>query len=130
MTIQEDQDFTKYLTSINVKLQYIFTYSVPWLGLALSILALIALIKPRRRVQGKSLLIYIFKWQYAIAIIYWLNLIFNDDPYSKKLFNYSLRQNLSDPICKLTFMLLKFIYCTSPWMQVVIFLLLYHITMF
>jgi hypothetical protein len=122
MTIQEDQDFTKYLTSINVKLQYIFTYSVPWLGLALSILALIALIKPRRRVQGKNLLIYIFKWQYAIAIIYWLNLIFNDDQYSKKLFNYSLRQNVSDPICKLTFMLVNFIYCTSPWMQVVIFL--------
>ena len=121
MTSQEDQDFAKYIISINAQIQYIFSYSVPWIGLTFSILALISLVKPRRRVQGKNLLIYIFKWQYSIAIIYWLNMIFNDPQFTLTLFNYNLRINVSDPICKLTFMFLNFIYCTSPWMQVVIF---------
>ena len=30
---------------------------------------------------------------------------------------------VSDPICKLSYMFLRFFYCASPWMQVVIFLL-------
>ena len=121
MTSSEDKEFAKYLNSINMQLQYIFSYSVPWLGLALSTFALIALMKRRRRGQGKNLLIYIFKWRYAIAITYWLNMIFNDSKFSYKLFTYTLNTFVSDPICKLSFMFMRFFYCVSPWMQVVIF---------
>ena len=119
MTSPEDKDYIYYLNSVNVELLYIFSYSVPWFGLAISTFALIALMKRRRRSQRKNLLIYIFKWQYAIAIIYWINMIFNDPQFFQKLFNYNLRINVPDPICKLSFMFLRFIYCASPWIQVV-----------
>ena len=118
----EDQNIVKYLISVSDKLHLIFTYSVPWFGLALSIFAIMALMKSRPRNRGKNLLIYIFKWQYSIAIIYWLNMIFNDEQNSLELFNYSIRRNVSDPICKLTTMVKQFFYCVPPWMQVVIYL--------
>ena len=121
MTSSEDQDFVDYLASVNSQLQNIFSYSVPWLGLALSTFALIALMKHRRRGRGKYLLVYIFKWRYSIAIVYWLNMIFNDPQFSYRLFNYSLKLFVSDPICKLSYMFLRFFYYTSPWIEVVIF---------
>ena len=124
MTSSEDQDFINYLSSVSIQLQHIFSYSVPWLGLAVSTFALIALMKPRRRGQGKNLLIYIFKWRYAISIVYWLNMIFIDYQFSYILFNYSLKQFFPDPICKLSNVFLRFFYCASPWMEVVIFLLI------
>lgn len=122
MVSPEDQDIVKYLISVSVKIQVLFTYSVPWLGLAISIFAIIALTKSRTRNRGKNLLIYIFKWQYAIVVIYWLNMVFIDDLFSLDLFNYSIRRNVSDPICKLTTMAKQFFYCAPSWMQVVIFL--------
>ena len=122
MTSPEDRDFIDYLVSVNSQLQNIFSYSVPWLGLAFSTFALIALMKHRSRGRGKYLLIYIFKWRYSISIVYWLNMIFNDEQNSLDLFNYSIRRNVSDPICKLTTMVKQFFYCVPPWMQVVIYL--------
>ena len=116
---QEDRDYINYLNSLNNEFKYIFTYSIPWLGLGVSTFALLALIKRSRLDRRKNLLIYIFQWQYAISIIYWLNIIFNDYQYSRFLFNYSLIQGVPDLICKLSFMLLRFIYCASPWIQVV-----------
>ena len=118
----EDQVIVSYLVSVSNKLQEIFSYSVPWLGLAVSIFVIIALMKSRGRNRGKNLLIYIFKWQYSIAIIYWLNMIFNDEQNSYYLFNYKVTKTDSDPFCKLTSMFLRFFYCASPWMQVVKFL--------
>jgi len=122
MVSPEDKDIVTYLISVNTKIQVLYAYSVPWLGLAVSIFAIIALTKSQPRNREKKILIYIFKWQYAIAIIYWLNIIFNDEQNSNYLFNYNVVQIASDPICKLTSMLRKFLYCASPWMQVVIFL--------
>ena len=127
MTSQEDSDFSKYLTSVGIQIVYIFSCSVPWLGLALSTFALIALMKPRRREQGKNLLIYIFKWRYWISIVYWLNMVFNDPQFSYILFNYSLKQFVSDPICKMNNLFLMFFYCVSPWMEVVIFFFILEI---
>jgi hypothetical protein len=124
MTSQEDQDFANYISLVIVELQKIFSYIIPWLGLTLAIFVFIALVRPRRRARGKLLLIYIFQWRYAIAIIYWLNMIFNDEQFSNNLFSYNLRQSVPDPICKLSNLFLKFFYCASPWIQVVIFLLL------
>ena len=125
MTSSEDQDFINYMKIVYTQLQNIFSYSVPWLGLAVSIFALIALMKHRRRGRGKDLLIYIFKWRYWIAIVYWLNMIFIDYQFSYILFNYSFKQFVPDPICKLSFMFQRFFYCASPWMEVVIFLIFY-----
>jgi hypothetical protein len=107
------------MVSASIQIYTIFSYSVPWAGIILSIFATIALMKPRSR--RKNLLIYIFKWQYLISIIFWLNMLFNDSRFTSRLFNYSLMQSVSDPICKLSNMLLRFFYCASPWMQVVIF---------
>lgn len=116
---QEDIAYINYLNSINNELKYIFSYSIPWLGIAVSTFALLALIKRTRLNRGKNLLIYIFQWQYAISIIYWINIIFNDPQYSRLLFKYTLNQSVPDLICKLSYMLLRFIYCASPWIQVV-----------
>ena len=107
------------LSSVNTKLQLYFSYSAPWLGLALSIFATLALVLRKRR--ESNLLIYIFVWNYAIGIIYPLNMVFNDYQFSQKLLGYTLKQAVSDPVCKLTNLFFRFIYCASPWMQVVIF---------
>jgi hypothetical protein len=119
MTSENDKDYISYLNSVNLELQYIFLYTVPWFGLVCSTFSTIALAKRRRRGREKNLLIYIFQWRYAISIIYWLNMVFIDDQYSTLLFNYNLRYSVPDPICKLRFMFLRFIYCASPWIQVV-----------
>jgi hypothetical protein len=120
MTSSQDQDFGNYMKMVYTQLQNIFSYSVPWFGLAVSTFALIALMKPRRREQGKNLLIYIFKWRYWIAIFYWLNMIFIDYQFSYILFNYNIRLNVSDPICKFSSVFMRFFYFVSPWMEVVI----------
>lgn len=118
MASEQDKAFASYMVSASIQIYTIFSYSVPWVGIILSVFATIALMKPRRR--RKNLLIYIFKWQYLISIIFWLNMLFNDSQFTLRLFNYSLMQSVSDPICKLSNMLLRFFYCASPWMQVVI----------
>ena len=122
MTSSADAAFINTLNSVNNQLQLYFSYSAPWLGLAFSTFAFLALVLRKRR--DKNLLIYIFVWQYIIAIIYPLNILFNDNQFTPKLFGYTLRQYVSDPVCKLGFMLLRYIYCIAPWMQVVIFLFL------
>lgn len=106
------------LSSVNTKLQLYFSYSAPWLGLAFSIFATLALVLRKRR--ESNLLIYIFVWNYAIGIIYPLNMVFNDYQFSQKLLGYTFKQAVSDPVCKLSSLFLRFIYCASPWMQVVI----------
>lgn len=118
MASEQDKAFASYMVSASIQIYTIFSYSVPWVGIILSVFATIALMKPRRR--RKNLVIYIFKWQYLISIIFWLNMLFNDSQFTLRLFNYSLMQSVSDPICKLSNMLLRFFYCASPWMQVVI----------
>lgn len=119
MSSAENQAYISYLNSVNDQLQTIFIYSVPWIGLVISIFSTVGLILRKRR--SRNLLIYIFKWRYAICIIYWLNILFNDSTFTKKLFKYTLTQDVSDPVCKVNFMFMRFFYCASPWMQVVIF---------
>lgn len=114
----QDLALVNSLSSINAKLQLYFSYSAPWLGLAFSIFATLALVLRKRR--ESNLLIYIFVWNYAIGIIYPLNMVFNDYQFSQKLFGYTFKQAVSDPVCKLSSFFVRFIYCASPWMQVVI----------
>lgn len=124
MASEQDKAFASYMVSASIQTYTIFSYSVPWFGIVLSTFAMIVLMKPRGR--RKNLLIYIFKWQYLISIIFWLNMVFIDPQFTLRLFNYSLMQSVSDPICKLINMLLRFFYCASPWMQVVIFTTMFN----
>lgn len=120
MSSSSDFAFASFLNSVNIQLRTYFAYCAPWLGLGFSTFALLALVLRKRR--EKNLLIYIFVWQYAIGIIYSLNIAFNDSQFSQTLFGFTLKQAISDPICKLSNMFLKLVYCLSPWMQVVIFI--------
>lgn len=118
MSNPQDIAYMNYLLTVMDNLQAAFAYTLPWLGLVVFTFAALALIIPRRKEE--NLLVYIFKWQYSIAIVYWLNMAFINPPFSLKLFNYSLRASVPDVICKLSPMISNFIVCAAPWMQVVI----------
>jgi hypothetical protein len=120
MSSSQDIAYSKYLNNINLDLQRYFLYSAPLLGLVLSTFGLLALVLQKRR--ESNLLIYIFAWQYAIGIIYPINMVLDDSQYTTKVFGYTLKQYVSDPICKLNATFVRFLYCISPWMQVVIFI--------
>ena len=120
MSSSQNVAYSNYLNSINLNLQRYFLFSAPWLGLGLSTFGLLALLLQKRR--ESNLLIYIFVWQYVIGIIFPLNIVLDDSQYTTKLFGYSLKQYVSDPICKLNATIVRFLYCISPWMQVVIFI--------
>ena len=123
MTSAQDKDFANALISVSSQLMLYFSYSAPWIGLALSTFTLLAFLLRKRR--ENKLLIYIFVWQYAIGVIYPLNILFNDPSYSQKLFGYTFTQSVADPVCKISNMFLRFFYCASPWMQVVLKLQLF-----
>lgn len=115
----QDYDLATSLSNVNTKMPIIFSYFVPWIGLAISIFATVVLLLRKRTEDNQSLLIYIFQWQYAIGIVFWLNMIFLDFNFTKNLFGYNLRSYVPDIACKLVPMICKFLYCSSPWIQVV-----------
>ena len=117
MTSTDDIQYASMLIDIQLKMPIYFSYTVPWIGLVSSSFALIVLFLSKR--SENSLIIYIFKWQYAIGVIYALNLVFLDNTYSQKLFNYSLNINVPVFLCQIEFVVINTIYCLSPWMQVV-----------
>lgn len=121
MSSSQSTDFINLLISVNNKLQMYFSYSAPWLGLGVSTFALLAIVLRKRR--EKNLIIYIFAWEYILGIIFALNMLFNDPQFSVYNFGYTLTKYISDPVCKMSNMFLRFFYCASPWIQVVIFLL-------
>lgn len=114
-----------FLISVSSKLQLYFSYTAPWLGLGVSTFALLAIVLRKRR--EKNLIIYLFAWQYILAVIYPLNMLFNDPQFSINLFGINLNKYVSDPICKMSNMFLRFFYCSSPWIQVVIFIFYFWI---
>lgn len=118
MTSQEDQNLFKLLSTISSQLKLYFSYCAPWLSICFSIVAIMALVLRKRR--EKNLVIYLFAWQYAFSILFCLNMAFNDPDFSKMLFGFTLNIYVSDPVCKMSNMFLRFFYCASSWMQVVI----------
>ena len=120
LEMTSQQNLVKLLSTVGSQLKLYFSYSVPWLALGFSTVALLVLVLRKRR--EKNLVIYLFAWQYAFVILFCLNLLFNDPQFYLKLFSYSLKQYVSDPVCKMSNMFLRFFYCASPWMQVVIYL--------
>ena len=119
MSSSQDYDFAFSLSTVNTQMPIIFSYFVPWIGLAICIFATVVLLLRKRTEDNQSLLIYIFQWQYAISVVFWLNMIFFDYNFAKNLFGYNWRSNMPDIICKLVPMICKFLYCSSPWIQVV-----------
>lgn len=72
-----------------------------------------------RKSTKENLTIMIFRAQYIIGIMYELNMILNDEIYSYRIFNFSLIQNVPDFACKILLVLNRYLYCSSPWLQVV-----------
>lgn len=126
MTTQAEKNFINNLNKVNSNLNLYFSYSAPWLGLSWSTVAFLVLLLRKRR--EKNLIIFLFTWQYAFGIIFSLNILFNDPQFSQNLFGFTLKQYVSDPVCKISNMFLRFFYCTSPWMQVVIYKIFIIIT--
>lgn len=120
MSSSQDYEFALYLSYVNFQIPIIFSYFVPWIGLAVFAFATVILIVRKR--TEENLLIYIFQWQYAIGVIFWLNMIFIDHKFTTFLFKYNFHINFADIICKLITMISTFINCLSPWMQVVTYL--------
>lgn len=123
MTSQQEKDLITLLTKVNSQLKLYFSYSAPWIGLALSIISLLVFVVRIRR--EKNLVIYLFAWQYAIGILFSLNMVLNDPQFVTNLFGFTLSRYVSDPVCKMSNMFLRFFYCASPWFQVVIFLVFF-----
>lgn len=121
MSSSNDASYIKAINAASNNLQLYFSYTAPWLGLGMSTFAFLAIVLPKRR--EKNLIFYLFALQYIFAVFFSLNMIFNDPQFSVKLFRYTLSRYVSDPICKLSNMFLRFFYCASPWIQVVIFIL-------
>lgn len=117
MSSNQDYDFGLYLSNINTQIPLIFSYFVPWVGFAIFTFTSLVLIIRKR--TEENLFIYLFQWQYAIGVLFWLNMILSDPRFTLRIFGYSYRA-ASEPVCKLIPMVSKFIYCASPWMQVVI----------
>lgn len=94
-----------------------FVYTIPWLSLAFSSIAFVSLLL--RRYGHQSLLFFLFKWQYAISIVYTLNLLFLDYKFSPLIAAYDLTRYVDATTCAMVNMISKFIYCLPSWLQVV-----------
>lgn len=126
MTSIAEKNMISLLSKVNSDLYLYFSYCAPWLGLGLSTLAFLVLVLRKRR--EKNLVIFLFSFQYAFGIMFSLNMLFLDQQFSLKLFSFTFTTYVSDPVCKMSNMFLRFFYFASPWMQVVIiiFYILYY----
>lgn len=118
MTSAQDIAFGLAISSANNQITQYFSYTMPWLTIGCNLVAL-SVLYFRKRIE-QNIVIFIFKWQYLLGILYALNMLTNENQFSQTLFKYVLTENVSDPVCKLRFLFLRFIYCLSPWMQVVL----------
>lgn len=117
MSSTEEVLYALRLSQVSSKISLYYSYSIPWMSIFCDLFALGVLFFRKRREE--NLLILIFKWEYIISLIYALNMVFNDNVFSYSLFKYVSTQNVADPVCKLHLVLMKYIYCMAPWMQVV-----------
>lgn len=113
----QNNDYANQLTLITKAIPYYFGVSLPWLALICNTFTLGVLYLKKR--NEKTTMIFLLKCQYICDTIYIFNLLFNDRTFTSPLFGYSLQSNVSDFICKFDTIILRFIYCTSSWMQVV-----------
>lgn len=120
MASLDDILYAIQLSQINGQIPTYYGYCVPWMAIGCNLFALGVLFFRKRQEREQNLVILIFKWQYATGLIYALNMLLNDNVFSLSLFNFILTRNVSDLVCKLHLILLKYFYSMSPWMQVVI----------
>lgn len=112
-----EREWATQLINANNKLSEIYGYIFPWIGLTFSSFAFVSLIIRNRGDQ--NLLIFLFKWQYALCIIYSLNMAFLDNRFTVYITKYTFTLYISDGTCKVVNMLKNFIYCVPTWLQVV-----------
>ena len=113
-------NYALYVKNTMDKIQKYYTWSVPWFSIALELFTLGVLFLRKPSLVDKTNVIYLYKWQYVIGIIYALNMIFNDSDFASSLFGYDLTQNMTDAACKVTYFSRHYIYFLPSWMQVVI----------
>lgn len=111
------------LNIANNKIGEIFGYTFPWVGLTFSSLAFISLMIRNRNDQ--NLLIFLFKIQYALCLIYSFNIVFLDSKFTVYITKYTLILYVSDGSCKFVNMIKNFIYCIPSWLQVVSYFLIF-----
>lgn len=125
MVSLQDILYFKWINQINSKITLYYSYCAPWMSIGCSLFALGVLFFRKR--TEENLIILIFKWQYFIGLIYALNMVLNDDTFSFSLFKYVSSTNVADIVCKLHLVLMKYIYCVAPWMQVVSYNYFYNL---
>lgn len=119
MNIEADRQYSYYLFQVQSDLNKYFSYSILWIALVSELFALCALFLRRRLDVENTTIIYLFKWQYSLGFLYVVNAIANTQDFTYPLYNYFPGYNFPSVGCKLRNFLEKFIYCLSPWMQVV-----------
>lgn len=150
--VTNDTDVALKLITIEKQFSVFYSYTLPWIGLVSELFALSVLFLPTpvcscccccnknnnnnynnrnaarnsRREHKKSIMLYIFKWQYSMGTIYILNIIFINTQFTTVLFGYDLTVWVPDVVCKLQNFFDRFFYCVSAWMQVVILTSYHH----
>lgn len=122
MTTQQERSYLLLLSQITNLIPVYYSYCIPWITIGCDIFSLGVLFFRKRK--DKNINIMILKCQYIMNLIYALNMILNDNVFSLTLFNYILTQNVSDFVCKLHFVLMRYFYCMAPCMQMVYLYLL------
>lgn len=119
-------DYSYFLSWIAIKLPVFFSYFMPLVGLSSGLFACAVLYLSKH--SEVTPVIFIFKWQYVIGVLYALNMIFNDPMFTSSLFPYNPNEFVSNAFCKVQTIIMHFFYCISPWIQVVscYFILLTH----
>lgn len=115
--ISSDQLYITYLSNINAWSSYYFGLTLPYASLVWNLFTIVVLFFKRR--NEKTTMIFFFKWQYVINIIYALNIILLDVNFTQRIFFYSANNNVPDIICKAYNIVSNFIYSLAPWIQVV-----------
>lgn len=117
MATPSELEFIQILSDIDIKTSTYFSYTLPWIGLACSSIAFVTLMV--RKYGDQNMLYFLFKWQYALCVVYSLNIVFFDSNYTKFIGNYVFIRNVTDSACKFFNMIAKYIYCLPSWLQVV-----------
>jgi hypothetical protein len=123
MASQEDFLYAIELRNIKTCIKTCYSYSILsasiWNCLAFAALFFSNETGCSLQCREKKLTIFIFKVQYAITLIFTINMVLNENLFSYPLFNYVLTKNVPDWVCKLHFVIKRYVYCMAPFFQMV-----------
>lgn len=108
--------YALWLSNLNTNMPLYVSYFAPWIGIGSASCALAALYIRRR--DEDDILKFLLKWQYTIILIFSLNMAFWDTQFTR-LMSYNSFINVTDGFCRIQYVVVRVIYCSAPWMQVV-----------